>query len=95
MPPSSTTENYIFCTKSAYVKGVKKNDVDDMTPNRLIVFLVFVSGIAVAVIGTLLTQYICGLSTDFTGMFIKLFIINKFNIKNSKLQKFFHSRISF
>nr|XP_050853297.1 protein adenylyltransferase Fic isoform X1 [Vespula vulgaris] len=67
MPPSSTTENYIFCTKSAYVKSVKKDDVDDMTPNRLIVFLVFVSGIAVAVIGTLLTQYICGLSTDFTG----------------------------
>lgn len=65
MPPSSITENYIFCTKSAYVKSVNKN-VDAMTPNRLIVFLVFVSGIAVAVIGTLLTQYICGLSIDYT-----------------------------
>ncbi|XP_014599342.1 PREDICTED: adenosine monophosphate-protein transferase FICD homolog isoform X2 [Polistes canadensis] len=65
MPPSSITENYIFCTKSAYVKSVNKN-VDAMTPNRVIVFLVFVSGIAVAVIGTLLTQYICGLSIDYT-----------------------------
>ncbi|XP_015184588.1 PREDICTED: adenosine monophosphate-protein transferase FICD homolog isoform X2 [Polistes dominula] len=65
MPPSSITENYIFCSKSAYVKSVNKN-VDAMTPNRLIVFLVFVSGIAVAVIGTLLTQYICGLSIDYT-----------------------------
>lgn len=65
MPPSSITENYIFCAKSAYVKNVNKN-VDAMTPNRLIVFLVFVSGIAVAVIGTLLMQYICGLSIDYT-----------------------------
>ncbi|KAK2585774.1 hypothetical protein KPH14_010382 [Odynerus spinipes] len=67
MPPSGTTENYVFCTKSAHVKSGEKDDANAMTPNRLIVFLVFVSGIAVAVIGTLLTQYIRGLSTEFTG----------------------------
>lgn len=66
MPPSGTTDDYVLCAKSVYAKNMKNNDVNVMTPNLLFVSLVFASGIAVAVIGTLLTQYICGLSTDFT-----------------------------
>ncbi|KAG7204205.1 hypothetical protein KM043_002036 [Ampulex compressa] len=38
-----------------------------MTLNRIAVFLIFASGIVVAVIATLLSQYIRGLSTDLTG----------------------------
>ncbi|KAF3423945.1 hypothetical protein E2986_02510 [Frieseomelitta varia] len=48
--------------KLGYVKG--RTDREDaniaMTANRIVVLLVFVSGIAVAVIGTLLSQYIRG-----------------------------------
>lgn len=49
--------------KLGYVKD-RKTDREDaniaMTANRIVVLLVFVSGIAVAVIGTLLSQYIRG-----------------------------------
>lgn len=62
-------EHYIIhCTKTSYVNVKRKNATDDtMTPNRLVSF-VFISGIAVAVIVTLLLQYIFHLSTDFSSM---------------------------
>jgi Flp pilus assembly protein protease CpaA len=51
--------------KTIHVNAGCKDVTNAMTPNRLIVSLVFISGIAVAVIVTLLSQYICGLSSDF------------------------------
>lgn len=54
---------YVFYDeKLGYVKERTKNVNAAMTANRIVVLLVFVSGIAVAVIGTLLSQYIRGLS---------------------------------
>lgn len=54
---------YVFYDeKFGYVKERTKNVNAAMTANRIVVLLVFVSGIAVAVIGTLLSQYIRGLS---------------------------------
>ncbi|XP_034176973.1 FIC domain protein adenylyltransferase isoform X1 [Osmia lignaria lignaria] len=51
---------YAFGEKSPYVKDNRsqENAINVMTANRIVVFLVFVSGVAVAVIGTLLSQYI-------------------------------------
>ncbi|CAL7949479.1 unnamed protein product [Xylocopa violacea] len=47
--------------KLMYVKTkTKENTSVAMTANRVVVFLVFVSGVSVAVIGTLLSQYIRG-----------------------------------
>lgn len=60
-------QHYLHYAKVVYVNTADKDVTDVMTPNRLVVSLVFVSGIAVAVIGTLLSQYIRGLSTDFIG----------------------------
>ncbi|XP_003707400.1 FIC domain protein adenylyltransferase [Megachile rotundata] len=53
---------YGFDGKSVYVNGTKRreNASDVMTANRIVAFLVFASGVAVAVIGTLLSQYIRG-----------------------------------
>lgn len=54
---------YVFYDeKLGYIKERTKNVNAAMTANRIVVLLVFVSGIAVAVIGTLLSQYIRGLS---------------------------------
>lgn len=54
---------YVFYDeKLGYVKERTKNVNAAMTANRIVVLLVFISGIAVAVIGTLLSQYIRGLS---------------------------------
>ncbi|CAK9809172.1 Protein adenylyltransferase Fic [Anthophora plagiata] len=51
--------------KLVYVKGKNgENGNAAMTVNRVIVLLGFVSGVAVAVIGTLLSQYIAGLPKD-------------------------------
>ncbi|EZA59011.1 hypothetical protein DMN91_011313 [Ooceraea biroi] len=59
---------YVRYARTVHVSARRKDALtDEMTPNRLTVSLVFVSGIAVAVIGTLLSQYLRGLSTDFTG----------------------------
>lgn len=56
--------------KLGYVKG-RRTDREDanvaMTANRIVVLLVFVSGIAVAVIGTLLSQYIRGSLKHLSG----------------------------
>ncbi|XP_060826366.1 protein adenylyltransferase Fic isoform X1 [Bombus pascuorum] len=66
MPLSRDKFCYAFYDeKLGYIKD-RKNEEDNanvamsMTANRLIVLFVFVSGIAVAVIGTLLSQYIRG-----------------------------------
>lgn len=74
--------------KLGYVKD-RKTDREDaniaMTANRIVVLLVFVSGIAVAVIGTLLSQYIRGslkhLSDhDYRHVFIPLPSEGKLNV---------------
>ncbi|XP_034176974.1 FIC domain protein adenylyltransferase isoform X2 [Osmia lignaria lignaria] len=70
---------YAFGEKSPYVKDNRsqENAINVMTANRIVVFLVFVSGVAVAVIGTLLSQYIRSASKglpdyDFRHVFIPL-----------------------
>ncbi|KAG6804170.1 adenosine monophosphate-protein transferase Fic [Apis mellifera caucasica] len=65
---------YVFYDeKLGYVKERTKNVNAAMTANRIVVLLVFVSGIAVAVIGTLLSQYIRGLSDhNYHHVFIPL-----------------------
>ncbi|XP_029048691.1 protein adenylyltransferase Fic isoform X2 [Osmia bicornis bicornis] len=70
---------YAFDEKSPYVKDNRsqENAINVMTANRIVVFLVFVSGVAVAVIGTLLSQYIRSASKglpdyDFRHVFIPL-----------------------
>ncbi|XP_032668165.1 protein adenylyltransferase Fic [Odontomachus brunneus] len=67
MSPACAYEYYIMhCTKTSHVNAKRKDATDDaMTPNRL-VSLVFISGVAVAIIGTLLLQYLFNLSTDFS-----------------------------
>ncbi|KAK9306118.1 hypothetical protein QLX08_003166 [Tetragonisca angustula] len=74
--------------KLGYVKG-RRTDREDasiaMTANRIVVLLVFVSGIAVAVIGTLLSQYIRGslkhLSDhDYRHVFIPLPMEGELNV---------------
>ncbi|KAH0955025.1 hypothetical protein HN011_004291 [Eciton burchellii] len=65
MPPLYHYGNYMQYAKTIHVNAGCKDVTNAMTPNRLIVSLVFISGIAVAVIVTLLSQYICGLSSDF------------------------------
>lgn len=59
----------LFDARPVYVNDKYKgrNAAFAMTPNHVVVFLVFVSGITVAVIGTLLSQYIRGLSRDRPG----------------------------
>ena len=83
MPLSRDKFCYAFYDeKLGYVKD-RKNEEDNanvamsMTANRLIVLFVFVSGIAVAVIGTLLSQYIRGFlkylpDHDYRHVFIPL-----------------------
>lgn len=57
-----------YTTKTAKVSIECKDTMDPMTPNnRFVVILVFVSGIAVAIIGTFLSRYIRSLSIDSTG----------------------------
>lgn len=65
---------YAFHEKSPYVKDKRsqENAIDVMTANRIVVFLVFVSGVAVAVIGTLLSQYIRSASKGLPGIFSDL-----------------------
>lgn len=54
-----TTLLSTFNEKPVHVKArTRENESVDMTVNRIIVLLVFASGVAVAVIGTLLSQYI-------------------------------------
>ena len=54
-----TTLLSTFDEKPVHVKArTRENESVDMMVNRIIVFLVFASGVAVAVIGTLLSQYI-------------------------------------
>ncbi|XP_060826367.1 protein adenylyltransferase Fic isoform X2 [Bombus pascuorum] len=83
MPLSRDKFCYAFYDeKLGYIKD-RKNEEDNanvamsMTANRLIVLFVFVSGIAVAVIGTLLSQYIRGFlkylpDHDYRHVFIPL-----------------------
>ncbi|XP_015609984.1 adenosine monophosphate-protein transferase Fic isoform X2 [Cephus cinctus] len=66
MPPSCGSESYTALAQSMHMTS-EKNAVKSMEPNRLRIFLVFFSGIGVAVIGILASQYLRGLSTEFTG----------------------------
>lgn len=64
--------------KLGYVKDRRTekqnaNVAMSMTANRLVVLFVFVSGIAVAVIGTLLSQYIRGFLKYLPGKFVPSF----------------------
>lgn len=68
---------YEYCTRATYVNTKLKDAVNGMIPNHLVVFLVFVSGVAVAVIGTLLSRYIHGVFNDlpeqtFSHVFVPL-----------------------
>lgn len=54
--------------KPVYVKErTRENARMGMTVNRAVVFLVFASGVIVAVIGTLLSQYIRGSTKELPG----------------------------
>lgn len=66
MLPAFAYKYYVHYAKATHVNAERKDATDAMTPNRVVVSLVFVSGIVVAVICTLLSQYIRDLSTDFT-----------------------------
>lgn len=69
MLPTCVYGYYIRNGKTSHVNA-KHRDVtdptDDMTP-RLLITLVFILGIVIAVISTLLLRYIGALSTDPTG----------------------------
>jgi len=58
--------------KTIHVNAGCKDVTNAMSPNRLVVSLVFISGIVVAVIVTLLSQYICGLSSDFGELLLPI-----------------------
>ncbi|XP_072755335.1 protein adenylyltransferase Fic [Anoplolepis gracilipes] len=56
---------YFHHSKTANVNVKRKNATDGMIQNRFVVTLVFISGLAIAVIAVLLAQYLQGLSTNY------------------------------
>lgn len=57
----------VHYAKAANVNAKRRDATDGMIPNRFVVTLIFVSGIAVAVVAALLAQYLRGLSADYEG----------------------------
>ncbi|XP_066594426.1 protein adenylyltransferase Fic isoform X2 [Prorops nasuta] len=57
---------YLLYEKPTYIKN-EENDTSTMRPKPLTVFLVFVSGIAVAVIGTFLSLYLRSFPNEYSG----------------------------
>lgn len=60
-------EIYKYYANAAHVNAKRKHAMDVITTNRFVFPLVFAAGIAFAVIGTLLSRYIRGLSIDAAG----------------------------
>ncbi|XP_033217433.1 protein adenylyltransferase Fic [Belonocnema kinseyi] len=68
MPPSCGSDCQSDFSSPLYLKNEKTpKDKDDMAPNKIIVLLVFVAGIAVAFIGTLLQRYFCETTFESSG----------------------------
>lgn len=57
----------VHYAKAANVNAKRKDATGGMPPNRLVVTFVFISGVAVAVIAALLTQYLRNLSIGHDG----------------------------
>ncbi|GAB1862488.1 Protein adenylyltransferase Fic [Camponotus japonicus] len=81
----------VHYAKAANVNAKRRDATDGMPPNRLVVTFVFISGVAVAVIAALLTQYLRNLSIghdedEFRHVFIPLPSENILNVyDDSKL----------
>lgn len=81
----------VHYAKAANVNAKRRDATDGMPPNRLVVTFVFISGVAVAVIAALLTQYLRNLTIDqeeheFRHVFIPLPSENTLNVyDDSKL----------
>lgn len=68
MPPSCGSDCQSEFASPLYLKNEKTSkDKDDMAPNKIMVLLVFVAGIAAAFIGTLLQRYFCETTSESSG----------------------------
>lgn len=57
-------EIYKYYANVVHINAKRKDAMDVIPTNRLVFPLIFVAGIAFAVIGTLLSRYLRGLSID-------------------------------